>query len=365
MNRQNAKIALALSIAFFVVILLRNIFIGNTPVVNTFYVVSLPGRTASLVASLMPDIRLVEPTATLVSRKDVEFTEVSPVPTTVSNVSVTDAPNSTPIPTISSAKTPTTNPRTRTTPTPTRRATAAPTRTPTRTPTSPPLTNCPATSSNVYTSMNVANPGGLTGDLTKHPEVNLYLRGFGENNESKDLQGRHGNDYGLDHTKPPQISTLYGGEVPTIIKTYDIYEWDFQNNRSLKPQRASPNFAVHMIGLNAGKGRQLRGLEAGREIGGGNVFAVLYVTKNDILFTHSASNNLEDGYLFYFVDICVDPNLIAEYEKDSAAGKRQLPVIAPGQVFGTASDKDVKIAIRDSWSFVDPRAREDWWFYGQ
>ncbi|OGK21173.1 hypothetical protein A2866_00165 [Candidatus Roizmanbacteria bacterium RIFCSPHIGHO2_01_FULL_39_8] len=228
--------------------------------------------------------------------------------------------------------------------------------------------SCPTTSSQAYTSMrvNANDPNRIQRPVESSPDVNLRKRGWVEVDESKELQSRNGNNDGLDPLMPPQISSLYNGPIPSIIKTYRIYEWDFQNNKSLAPQTASPKFKVHMIGLAANSGQQLYGLKAGRSIGDGKVFQVLYATKNDILFTHSGgSDNLEDGYLYYFIDICVDPNLLARYQSDNSGGRQQLPVIATGQIFGTATSSDPKVVYRDSGSFVDPRAKEDLWFYPQ
>lgn len=224
---------------------------------------------------------------------------------------------------------------------------------------------CPTTSSQTYTSLSVGvnNHNKLRPPFDSHPEVNLRLRGFGEVNESTQLQGRNGNWDGLDDKMPPQYSSLFNGPVPEIAKTYVVYEWDFQNNRSLAPNVASPNYKVHMIGFAANQGQSLYGLKAGRTIDGSNVFLVLHATANDILFTHSNGDNLDDGYLFYFLDLCVDPKLLAKYNSDASGGRRQLPVIAPGQIFGYAGNTDPKSSVRDTMSFVDPRAKEDWWFY--
>ncbi len=252
--------------------------------------------------------------------------------------------------------------------------TSAPIPEPTVAPTTVPLPSpspilgtgsCPTTSLNSYNTIHAERSSGdmpLNGDPVNSPEINLRLRGFGPVNESPALISRNGNAYGLDNQMPPQISSLYGGPVPQIVKTYVVYEWDFQNNKSLAPQQATPNYKVHLIGLQATPGQKLVGLTAGRKIdSAGDVFMVMYATKTDITFTHSPSDSLLGGYLFYFVDLCVDPNLLAAYQKDNAAGRNDLPVVAPGQIFGTAGTADVKVGIRDTMSFVDPRYKQDWW----
>ncbi len=228
--------------------------------------------------------------------------------------------------------------------------------------------SCPSTSNQIYQSKAVGryNHNKLQPPYEENPELNLRLRGWGEVNESTDLQSRHGNNYGLDPIMPPQYSSLYNGPVPQIAKTYVVYAWDFVNKKSLAPEVSTPNFKVHMIGLSATNGQALYGLKAGKTIDGTNVFLVLYATKNEIVFTHSDEDNIEDGYLYYFEDICVDPNLLTEYKNDSSEERRgHLPVIKTGQIFGYAANTDPKTSVRDTGSFVDPRAKEDWWFYPQ
>lgn len=254
------------------------------------------------------------------------------------------------------------------TPSPTAKLTIKPTAklTPKPTPTIASFAECPTTSNQTYQSMTAERSNAdmpINGPVENSPEINLRLRGFTQVNEGTNLISRNGNNYGLDPIMPPQISSLYGGPIPQIIKTYRIYEWDFQNNKTGAPQTATPNYPVHMLGLSATPGQALVGLKAGRDIGGGNVFMVLYATKNDITFTHSPSDTLLGDYLFYFLDICVDPNLLAKYQTDNAQGRNELPVIATGQVFGYAGNSDVKVVVRDTMSFMDTRYKEDWWFY--
>ncbi|MDO8610188.1 MAG: hypothetical protein Q7R95_06560, partial [bacterium] len=150
---------------------------------------------------------------------------------------------------------------------------------------------------------------------------------------------------------------------PQIAKTYIVYGWNFDSNKSAAPDPATPNYKVTMIGLQNNPGQKLVGLQAGRDIGGGNVFMVLYATNKDIVFTHSPSDTLLGGYLFFFLDICVDPNLLSAYQQANASGRNNLPVISPGQVFGTAGQSDIKVVVRDTMSFMDTRYNEDWWDY--
>ncbi len=336
----NLKIIFSLITAFVISILSSNIFIGKTPRIKSSFFTSTPRKTPA------PITVFFSPTPTLIDFKPFVYnTPVflkTPVPTTPVFLETIVPTKIIPTPTLTSTPTPT--------PLPISVA-----------------SNCPITSNENYQSMRAERSDAdliVNGPVENSPEINLRLRGFIQVNESTNLISRNGNNYGLDRIMPPQISSLYGGPIPQIIKTYRIYEWDFKNNKTAAPKTATPNFPVHMLGLAATPGQKLYGLKAGRRIGGNNVFMVLYANKKDIVFTHSNSDTLLGGYLFYFLDICVDPNLLAKYHTDNAQGRKNLPVIATGQIFGYADNSDVKVVVRDTMSFMDTRYKEDWWFYG-
>lgn len=243
-------------------------------------------------------------------------------------------------------------------------ATKTPTLAPTKSSFSPTDGTCPTTSNQTYSSrrQNPSNPNRLSFDPAQNPETNLNLRGWYEVNEARELISRNGNNYGLDPNMPPQISTLFTNHFPKIIKTYRINAWDYDNHHTIPGESATPAYAVHMLGLGATPGEPLVGLKAG-------YFLVRYATKNYILMTNGDEDSWDadddGGYPFYFLDICVDPNLLAAYESDNAAGRNQLPQISTGQVFGYAMTNEVKFVIRDTFSFMDARYTEDWWTYGQ
>lgn len=226
---------------------------------------------------------------------------------------------------------------------------------------------CPTTSNQTYSSFrqNPNAPNRINFDLSKSAETNLYLRGFTEINEGKELVSRHGDNYGLDPNMPPQISTLFATHYPKIIKTYRIFAWDYENQKSI-PEPATPAYRVHMLGLEATPGEPLLGLKARPGID--KVFLVMFATKNYILLIHSDQDTWDNfgpaGYPYYFLDICVDPNLLADYERYHAEGRKQLPTVAVGQPFGYAMTNEVKFVIRDTGSFMDTRYKEDWWEYG-
>ncbi len=224
---------------------------------------------------------------------------------------------------------------------------------------------CPTTSSQTYESIKPDTPAQRKiSNPENSPEVNINLRGWGEVNEAKELIN-YGGD--TDPNPPPSFGSIFSGRWPKIVKTYIIYEWDWENNRSNIGKSATPAWPVHLIGIDAALGEPLLGLKAGRSIFGDYSLMVLYASESSITFTHSTGDTAppnDDGYPIYFVDMCVDPNLLAKYKSDNAGGRQVLPAIRPGQIFGYAKDTDVKVAIRDTGSFMDPRAKKDWWQFG-
>ncbi len=352
MSRQAKKIIIALIISLGTVfVLTKAIFVANSPRPNTQLIVSIPSRVLSFLKTLSTQEKKTIPTSI-------------PVDTITDLTDSTDSNRFKPIPTNTPAPPiklqPTVKPTATKIPNP---AITKPIITPI-----PMGGSCPTTSSQSYSGIRADHtPDDLIiGNPETSPEINLRLRGFTEVSEGTGFVSRHGDKYGLDDKMPPQISTLFGGPRPQIIKTYRIYEWDFDSKKSLAPQTATPNFKVHMIGLAAPSGQKLVGLQAGRQINAqGDVFMVVYATNRDIVVTHSTGDTLLGGYLFYFLDICVDPNLLAAYESADAEGRSQLPVIGAGQVFGYAGNTDVKVSIRDTMSFMDERYNEDWWDYGK
>lgn len=353
------RVIIALVIAIIsTYILTQTLFFPKTPRVNQYFISSIPEQLTSLALKIKLMTK-TNPTSTpVLLPTDVQIPTQQMMPSqpqkpTSIPVVTTLKPTQPIIPTIAPTAIPTKNPPT-IIPSPTVRVQPTISQ-----------TGCPTSSSESYSSMKAyrSNDDLIFGDPATSPEINVRLRGFGPVNESTGFIGRGGSTYGLDDKQPPQISSLYGGVRPKIIKTYIVYEWDFENNKSAAPRPATPNYKVTMIGFDSTPGQKLVGLKAGREIGGGNVFMVLYATKNDVVFTHSTSDTLMGGYLFMYLDLCVDPNLLAKYEQNNVSGRGELPVIAPGQVFGYGSNTDVKLVVRDTMSFMDTRYNEDWWDY--
>jgi len=106
--------------------------------------------------------------------------------------------------------------------------------------------------------------------------------------------------------------------------------------------------------------------ERGPEIyGGGYTAMVLYAEEQRITLKYTRDDNVVGGYAAHLENVYVDPNLLALYraQTDSAGWHvtGRLPALRNNRQLGTAFTGGVKVAIRDTGAFMDPRSRKDWW----
>lgn len=360
MNRHNAKILICILLSLLLVNGLKSIFIGASPVINDLYIRAVPAKTAAFLSSLIPKPK---PSSIITQ---LQTGQISPFPTvtdeSVLPTPVTTVPASQPtvvVPTFTSPTTiiPTTGPgtprptRTR----PTRTPTPSPNRTPTHAPTSPPTSSCPTTSSEQYATRGL-NPPDLGAE--SNPDTNAFLRGWGEVNEALQLVS-----YGYPNGEPPdprapQLGTLLNNGAQ-FTKAYRVHQWDWANRR---PSSAYETlWPVSVLGFKANSGQVVSAPTNGYDIGGGNQYMVIYANPTSITMNVIGDDNAIEGYALHVDGICVDPNLLALYRKLHSEGRRSMPALKNGQKMGTAKGTEVRVMVRDSGSFLDPRSKGDWW----
>jgi hypothetical protein len=100
--------------------------------------------------------------------------------------------------------------------------------------------------------------------------------------------------------------------------------------------------------------------DSGHDIGGGRDAMVLYAEATRITL-HVGREDSMAGYVIHIEDVCVEPDLLALYQASNAAGRHELPALTGRQPFGRALGNEIKIAVRDTGHFLDPRSRNDWW----
>jgi len=193
------------------------------------------------------------------------------------------------------------------------------------------------------------------GDVSKHPDVNLAVRGYESTTAYLGLVDYAGN---ID-PNAPQLYTLFAnGRTPVFTSAYRVYRWDWTCNC-----RGGPitKWDVTLLGMRTTAGETIHLPVAGYDIGGGYGALVLYAEPTRLTLKYTRDDNVVEGYTIHLENICVDANLLAKYQSLNAAGRGELPALRPGQPLGRASGTQIHAAIRDTGSFLDPRSRKDWW----
>jgi len=204
-----------------------------------------------------------------------------------------------------------------------------------------------------YRSMSVTG-SSTNPDAANHPDLNIGLRGYERTTAALTLVTLGG----VEDRKAPQLPALFAdNRVPVFSNAYQRYRWDWECNC---PTDTYSPFDTTLLGMAVAPGEIIRVPDSGYDIGGGNEVMVLYAEKSRITF-HVGNSDRLDGYVMHIEDVCIEPDLLALYTKLHAAGRDKLPVLKGKQPFGRALGSEIKVAMRDSGHFMDPRSRNSWW----
>lgn len=203
----------------------------------------------------------------------------------------------------------------------------------------------------------VGEPYG--GDAATEEEFNLGYRGYEPTTAALELT-----ELGPVHdVNAPQFNTIFSdNRLPTFSNAYQRYRWD--NGQPLDTQ--SP-WDTTVLGMAVTPGEELRVPDSGYVIDGEHDAMVLYADPERITLKYTREDNIIFGYTVYIEDICVEPDLLALYNSLDNAGRTQLPALNGRQPIGRALRDEIKVAVRDTGHFLDPRSCNDWWqaFPGQ
>jgi len=159
--------------------------------------------------------------------------------------------------------------------------------------------------------------------------------------------------------KAPKLFTLFSPErTPPVVAVYQLEQWDWGCNCA-RGFVTEPE--VTLAGLQTSPGEILGMPRSGYDTGGGHGAVVLYAHESMITLKLTRDDNVVSGYTLHFDGVCIEPSLLAAYESADRAGRHELPALKPGQGFGRASGSEVRAAVRDTGSLMDPRSRKDWW----
>lgn len=197
----------------------------------------------------------------------------------------------------------------------------------------------------------IGGPGTLTPETNE--SYNLGYRGYEPTTAPLMLV-----ELGPVHdAKAPQFNTMFTDErLPTFSNAYHRYRWI-----NGQPVDTTSRWDVTVLGLATTPGEIIRVPNSGYDVGGGNDALVLYADEQRVTLKYTGEDNIIYGYTIYIEGFCVDPDLLALYQQLHGAGREQLPAV-PGRVaIGRAAGPEVKVAILDTGSFLDPRSCNDWW----
>lgn len=167
--------------------------------------------------------------------------------------------------------------------------------------------------------------------------------------------------------KAPQIWKITD-KIPEIVSLYKVNSWDWNTNRKGPPMPLPDDPAasvkpISMIGLRTTPGEVIKVPNSGYIIGGNYQVMVIFANNNNITVKYGREDNIgiKFGYAVQIEGTCVDPNLLNLYNQLNSAGRNDLPALTGGQVLGTANGNEIRVVIRDTGDFLDPRSKLDWW----
>lgn len=164
---------------------------------------------------------------------------------------------------------------------------------------------------------------------------------------------------GVVDTRAPQFPAIFSdNRTPAFSNAYQRYRWDWGCNCT-DGSTNSP-WDTTVLGMATAPGETIRTPDSGYDIGGGYEYMVLYADPARVTL-HVGNSDSLDGYVVHLEDVCVDPRLLDLYNNLNNGGRRSLPVLKGAQPFGRALGGEIKVAVRDSGHFLDPRSRNNWW----
>lgn len=191
-----------------------------------------------------------------------------------------------------------------------------------------------------------------------NPDLNLSVRGYVPTVSTLGLV-----DYGGDADgNAPQLPSLFAdNRTAAITSVYRVYDWDWECMCVTEPMT---NYPVTLAGLATTAGEVIRAPGSGYDIGlmrTGYEVMVLYAAANRVTLTYTRNDHIALGYTIHLENVCVDPNLVALYQYWDSRGRTWLPALWSGQGLGRAIGSEIRVSVRDSGEFMDPRSRKDWW----
>ncbi len=224
---------------------------------------------------------------------------------------------------------------------------------PTATPVPPP-NYCSAIPGTSYSSLSI-NGSPTDRPAEFHPDLNLIVRSYEITTAPLRLV-----DYGgASDSHAPQLPALFlDGRTPAFVGAYRVYDWNWATN-SRGPLLST--WPVTLLGMATTPGEIIRAPDSGYDIGQGYEALVLYASETRLTLKYTREDNVVQGYTVHLENVCPEPSLLALYRQLNSQGRGRLPALRGGQALGRANGGEIRAAVRDSGTFMDPRSRKDWW----
>ena len=235
----------------------------------------------------------------------------------------------------------------------------------------PPPSDCPAASTRSYYAIPV-NPPPIDHPDYLHGDLNLSLRGWEPASAALQLvyySGSHDAD-------APQLAGLFANNHhrPAFTAAWQVYDWNWGCGDHGCRGNLLTQWNATLLGLESAPGEEIsiptRSPNIYTDSHQDYKAVVIYAEEKRITFVYIRMDRIATlepkGYAVHIEDVCVDPNLLALYRASlKSDGYRQdsyqLPALTNDQVLGTALSNEIKVAVRDGGTFMDPRSKYDWW----
>ncbi|MBK7401126.1 MAG: hypothetical protein IPJ34_33960 [Myxococcales bacterium] len=188
-----------------------------------------------------------------------------------------------------------------------------------------------------------------------HPDLNLKIRGFSPTTGTLGLIAVGGP---TDALAPRLYTLLVDSGTPSFVGNLRVHGWDWGSMKSTGP---ITDPAVTMVAWSTTVGQAVRLPKSGYSVAPGRGARVLFLDDDSLTLKLTGEDNVVSGYTLHILDLCIEPNLRKAYVDANTKGRKALPALAPLQVFAKARGDRVRVAIRDTGSFMDPRVEKDWY----
>ncbi len=230
----------------------------------------------------------------------------------------------------------------------------APTPSPKPPPTETSVDPCQAISGESYGTIPIVGPP-TDRPAAEHGDINLALRSYQETQAVTGLIDMSGPT----DSRAPQLPGLFADNRTGVIKrVYQVNHWNWGTNSK---GGAITDFQVTLAGFEIKKGETVHVPKAGYDIGQGYQVMVLYADQERITLKYTGEDTIATGYAIHIEGICTEPSLLTLYKQMNENRRSRLPALRAGQAVGRAITDEIRVAIRDTGRFMDPRTRKDWW----